>query len=70
MCTIFSDAGKFCLAHRLRQLTRDSKTDVSCLHTLLTMLTRINEDLQMTFGVGRQTTLMVIIIFKTSIFKA
>ena len=27
----FSSAGKFCLAHGLRQLTRDTKNDISCL---------------------------------------
>ena len=46
-------------------LTRDIKIDVSCLQTLLTCH---NEDLQMTFGVGRHTTLIVSILFKTSIF--
>ena len=35
-CSIFSEAGKFCHAHWLRQLTRDTLCDVSCLHTLLT----------------------------------
>ena len=28
----FSDAGKFCLAHGLRQLTRDVKSDVKTLN--------------------------------------
>ena len=27
VCSIFSGAGKFCLAHRLRQLTRDVKSE-------------------------------------------
>ena len=40
-------------AHGLRQLTRDAKSDVSCLQT---SLTRQNEKLRMTFGAGRQTT--------------
>ena len=31
VCSIFSGAGKFCLAHGLRQLTRDAKNDVGCL---------------------------------------
>ena len=43
----------YCLAHGLRQLTRDTKSDVSYLQALLT---RHNEDLQMTFGVCRHTT--------------
>ena len=38
---------------------------VSCLQTLLI---RRNEKLQMTFGVGHHTTLIVNILFKTSIF--
>ena len=42
VCSIFNDAGKFCLAHGLRQLTRDTKSDVSCLQTLRT---RRNEKL-------------------------
>ena len=62
----YTGAGKFCLAHGLRQLTRDTKIDVSCLQTLLT---RRNEDLQMTFGVGRHTKLLVNILFKSSIFE-
>ena len=41
------------LAHGLRQLTRDSKSDVSCLQTTLT---RHTEKLRMTFDVGRHTT--------------
>ena len=32
MCSIFSGAGKFCLAHGLRQLTRDGKSDVRTLN--------------------------------------
>ena len=44
------------LAHGLRQLTRDTKSGVSCLQTLLM---RRNEDLQMTFGNGCHTTLNV-----------
>ena len=62
----FSGAGKFCLAHGLRQFTRDAKSDISCLQTLLT---RRDVDLQMTFGVGRHITLIVNVVFKTSIFK-
>ena len=48
----FSGAGKFCLAHGLRQLTQDAKSDVSCLQTTFR---RLSENLQMTFGVGRHT---------------
>ena len=60
VCSIFRGAGKFCLAHGLRQLTRDTICDVSCLQ----MLTK----LQMTFGFGFHATLVVNIPFKTSIF--
>ena len=52
---IFSVAGKFCLAHGLRQLTRDTKSDVNCLQTTLT---RRNEKLRMTFGASRYTMLI------------
>ena len=31
-CSIFSSAGKYCLAHWLRQLTRDIKSDVRTLN--------------------------------------
>ena len=62
----FSGAGKFCLIHGLRQLTRDTISDISYLQTLLT---RRNENLQMTFGVGRHTMLIVDILFKTSTFQ-
>ena len=61
----FSGAGKFCLAHGLRQLTPDTKSDVSCIQTFFT---NRNEKRRMTFGVGRHTTFIVIILFKTSIF--
>ena len=61
----FGGAGKFCLAHGLRQLTRDTISGVSCLQTLLT---RRHEKLRMTFGVGHHTTLTVNILFKISIF--
>ena len=33
---MLSGAGKFCLAHGLRQLTGDTKSDVNCLQTLHT----------------------------------
>ena len=62
VCSNFSGAGKFCLAHGLRQLIRDTVSDFSCLQTLLT---RRNEKLRMTFGVGHHTTLIVNIRFKT-----
>ena len=32
VCSIFSGAGKFCLAHGLRQLKRDVKSDVKTLN--------------------------------------
>ena len=62
--SIFSGAGKFCLAHGLRQLILNTKSDVCWLQTLLT---RRFGDLQMTFGVARHTTLVANILFKTSI---
>ena len=66
MCSIFRGAGKFGRVHGLRQLTRDTKSDVICLQKLLT---RRNENLQMKFDVGRHTMLIVNILFKTSIFQ-
>ena len=66
VCSIFSSAGKFCLTHWLRQLTQDTKSDISYLQRVLTPR---NEDLQMTFGVGSHTMLIVNILFKTSIFQ-
>ena len=57
-CSIFSGAGKFSLAYGLRQLTRDTKSDVSCLQT---MLTRRNENLRMMFGVSQHITFKEII---------
>ena len=36
MCSIFSSAGKFCLAYGPRQLTQNTKNDVSCLQTFFT----------------------------------
>ena len=46
--SIFSDAGISCLAHRLRQLTRDTICDVSCLKM---SLTRRNEKTRMTLAI-------------------
>ena len=54
--SIFIGAGKFCLAHGLRQLAGDTKSDVSCLQM---SPARCNEKLRMTFGVGRHKTLIV-----------
>ena len=65
VCSIFRGAGKFCLAHRLRQLTRDTLSDVNCLQTLLM---RRNARPRMTFKVHHHTTLIVNILFKPSIF--
>ena len=42
VCSIFSGARKFCVAHGLRQLIRDTKSDVNCFQT---SLTRRNEKL-------------------------
>ena len=47
VCSSFSDAGKFCLAPGLRELTRDTKSDVSYLQTFFT---HRNEKRRMTFG--------------------
>ena len=58
VCSIFSSAGKFCLAKGLRQLTQDSKSNVSCLQT---MPTSRNENLRMTFGVSHHITFTEII---------
>ena len=55
---ICKDGRKLCLVHGLRQLTRDTKSLVSCLQT---MLTRRNENLRMTFGVSRHITFKEII---------
>ena len=66
ICSIFSGAGNFCLPYGLRQLTGDTKNDVSCLQTLLKCR---NEDLQVTFCVGPYTTFIVNIRFKTLIFQ-
>ena len=55
-----------CLVHELRQLTRDTKSDFSCLQT---MLTRRNENILMTFGVSRHIMVKEIIyknVMKTS----
>ena len=35
VCSIFSGARKFCLAHGLRQLIGDTKINVRCLQTVL-----------------------------------
>ena len=56
--SILTCAGKYCLAYWLRQLTRDTKSDVSCSQT---MLTRRNKNLRMTFGVSRNITFKEII---------
>ena len=53
VCSIFSVAGKFCLAHGQTQLTRDTKSDVSCLQTFFT---RRNEECRMKFVAGHHTT--------------
>ena len=65
---IFSDAGKFCFVHGLRQLTRDTKGDVSCLQTSFTCR---KENLRMMFGVGGHTKNKEknrAIVMKTTIF--
>ena len=49
VCSGFGGAEKIGLAHGLRHLTRDAKSAGSLLQTTLT---RCNENLRMTFGVG------------------
>ena len=56
VCSIFSGAGKFCLAHGLRQLAQDTKSDVSCVQKSFTCP---NEKLPMTFRIGHHTKLIV-----------
>ena len=65
LCSIFSSAGKFCLAHGLRQLTRDTIYDISCLQMLLA---HPNKKLWVMLVVGHHTMLTVIILFKTLTF--
>ena len=65
VCSIFSNAGKFCFAHGLRQLIQDSICDVSCLQTSLTCRSK---QLRVTHVVGHHTTSIVNILFKTLIF--
>ena len=48
----------YSFAHGLRQLTRDTKSDVSCSQTYFT---RRNEKLRMTFGGVRHITLKNVI---------
>ena len=52
----FSGARKFCLAHGLRQLIRDTKKVVSCLQTSLKPR---HEKARMTLGIGGHTMLFV-----------
>ena len=54
--SIVSSAGKFSLTHGLGQLSRDTESDISCLHM---SFTHRNEKVRMTFRIGRHTTLIV-----------
>ena len=56
VCSILKVAGKFCLAHGLQQLTRDTKSEYSCLQT---SLIRRHEILRMKFRVSHFTKLNV-----------
>ena len=53
----FSGAGKVCLDHWMRQLTRDTKNDVTCLQT--SSLICCTDKFRLTLGVGRHTKLIV-----------
>ena len=53
---IFSGAGKFCIAHVLRQLTRDVKHVVRTLNFRSDSLSYQGEKKQMMFGKGRYAT--------------
>ena len=52
----FSGAGKFCLAHGLRQLTRDFKMSSKCSISEVTLRMRYHEKHRMTFEEGRYAT--------------
>ena len=55
ICSIFSDAGKFCIAHGLRQLTHNVKSDFRTLNFLISEVTSLlhhHETHQMTFRKG------------------
>ena len=49
----FSGAGKFCLAHGLRHLTRDVKSDVTILNFRSDVTCATMKKRRMTFGKGR-----------------
>ena len=53
----FSGAGKFCLAHGLRQLTRNVTSDDKILNFRSNSLMRCYEKHRMTFAEGRYATI-------------
>ena len=55
----FSGAGKICLAHGLRQLTRDVKNDVRTLNFRSNVTCDHHEKLRMTFGEDRYAAYIV-----------
>ena len=59
LCYYFSGDGKFCLAHGLRQLTPDVKSDVRTLNFRSDVTYDHHEKHRMTFGEGRYATLSV-----------
>lgn len=61
-CSIFSHAGKFSLAYRLKEPTRDTESDVSCLQT---SLTHRNEKLLIPFGKFVSGTICLVEIFRS-----
>ena len=46
VCSIFSGASKFCLAHGLRQLTRDYKSDIRILDFIKMSLIHYHENME------------------------
>ena len=68
VCSIFSGAGKFCLAHWLR---RDSSHETLKLTSVVykCSFTRHYAKRRMTFGEGRHTTLLSIFFLKLCFFQ-
>ena len=62
---IFNCAGKFCLAHGLRQFTQDTKSDVSCLQMFFTGR---NKKMPNDVLSWPSYNIIVNILFKASIF--
>ena len=56
VCSIFSDVGKFCVAHDLGQLKRDARGDVRNLNFRVTSRICCLDKQKMTFVEGRYAT--------------